>query len=513
MSAVFRPSTSGWVPMSKIDLIDTTVRDGNQSLWGATGLTTAMMLGIAPAMNRVGYTAMDFTTSTHMAVAVRYQRENPWERIRLMAAAMPDTPLSFLTTGMRFISWETAGQDLMEFAFTLLVKAGIRRFAIMDPANDTPAMIGMAKLARRAGVETVVAALTYTVSPIHDDAHFAARAGELAVAADFDHLYIKDPGGLLTPERARTLVPAIRRALTREPLELHSHCTIGLAPFTYLAGAESGVGALHVAARAAANGTSQPHAGRVVSNLRNLGFEVDVDDEALAAVDTYFDQLVAAEGLQPGMPQEYDNSYFRHQMPGGMLGTMRRQLSEMKRLQLFPQVLDETERVRAELGYPIMVTPFSQIVGTQAVMNIVSGTRYSTIPDEVIRYVTGKFGKPAAPVDPNVEDRIRSSARAKDLDAEPGMPPVGELRKRFGAGLSDEEFLLRAVMPADQVDAMLAAGPAKLSYRAGSRPALELLRGLAKRSGASRVNVETKGVKIDLMAHGRAKTSSGARQP
>jgi oxaloacetate decarboxylase alpha subunit len=171
--------------MASIELIDTSVRDGNQSLWGATGLKTAMMLEIAPTMDRVGFSAIDFTTSTHMAVAVRYQRENPWERIRLMREAMPKTPLSFLTTGMRFISWEVANLEVMQLAFRLLANCGIRRFQIMDPMNDTSAMSEIAALAGKAGIEKVVGALTYTVSPMHDDAcpgpaSLSARVGSIA---------------------------------------------------------------------------------------------------------------------------------------------------------------------------------------------------------------------------------------------------------------------------------------------------------------------------------------------
>ena len=239
-----------------IGLIDTTVRDGNQSLWGATGLTTPMLLSIAPVMDRVGFAAIDFTTSTHMAVAVRYQKQNPWERIRLVREAMPRTPLSFLTTGMRFISWETASPELMQLAFTRLVASGIRRFAIMDPMNDTGAMAAMAVLARKAGVETIVAALTYTVSPFHDDRYFVSRTAELIASKRFDGLYLKDPGGLLTPERARTLLPLVRKASPGVPLELHSHCTIGLAPFSYLEAARAGVDALHTAVSPLANGAS-----------------------------------------------------------------------------------------------------------------------------------------------------------------------------------------------------------------------------------------------------------------
>ena len=189
-----------------LSLIDTTLRDGNQSLWGATGLDTAQMLQIAPVMDRVGYEAIDFSTSTHMAVAVRFTKEDPWERLSLMREAMPETPLSFLTTGMRFISWEVASHELMEFAFRLLVNRGIRRFAVMDPMNTISAMTTMADLTRKAGGESIVAALTFTLSPLHDDAHFAKAAEALANSGKFDRLYLKDPGGLVSPEHSSHLM-------------------------------------------------------------------------------------------------------------------------------------------------------------------------------------------------------------------------------------------------------------------------------------------------------------------
>jgi oxaloacetate decarboxylase alpha subunit len=236
----------------------------------------------------------------------------------------------------------------------------------------------------------------------------------------------------------------------------------------------------------------------VVRNLRDLGHTVDIDDDAIAEIDAYFAALTAAEGLPPGRPQEFDRSYFRHQMPGGMMGTFKRQLAEMDQLHLLPRVLEETEIVRAELGYPIMVTPFSQLVGTQAVMNVLAGERYATIPDEVIRYALGRFGSPAMPLDPAVEDRIRSSKRAKDLAEEPHMAPVDELRAKFGAGLSDEEFLLRAVMPADQVDAMVAAGPARRGYDPSTRPVIDLIRELAARTDLSSVSIEKPGFRLEL---------------
>jgi len=479
-------------------LIDTTVRDGNQSLWGAVGLTTPMVLQIAPAMDRVGYYAIDFTTSTHMAISVRFHKENPWERIRLAAAAMPRTPLSFLTTGMRFISWERAGEDLMALSYRLLIEAGIRRFQIMDPMNDAQAIVASARTIRREGEAELVAALVYTLSPLHDDAYFARCAATVAASPDIDRVYIKDPGGLLTPERARTLIPAVRAAIGDKPLELHSHCTIGLAPFSYAVAAELGIDALHTAVEPLGGGTSQPPAERTIENLRAQHQATSLDGDALAETSEYFRRLARAEGLPEGRPSEFDAAYFDHQMPGGMLTTMMRQLGEIGQLHRLPEVLVETARVRAELGFPIMVTPFSQVVGTQAVMNVLASERYENVPDEVIRYTLGLFGSPPQPVDPDVRDRILSRSRAKELAAQPPMPELAEFRKRFGASVSDEELLLRATMPAAQVDAMLASGPARRTYDPDTRTVMKLLRELATRPPLAALTVEKPGFLLQL---------------
>jgi len=484
--------------MPPISLIDTTLRDGNQSNWGATGLDTAMMVEIAPVMDRAGFRAIDFTTSTHMAVAVRFSRQDPWERLRLFKQAAPKTPLSFLTTGMRFISWETASHELMEFAFQLLARNGIERFAVMDPMNNVPAMLTMAELTRKAGGGSIVAALTFTLSPLHDDAHFAGAARQLMATGKFDQIYLKDPGGLVTPERARTLIPAIKAAIGEAVLEFHSHCTIGLGPFSYLEAAQAGATILHTSSSSAANGTGQPAMAPVVRNLRDLGIAVAVDDDAVAGMDAYFTALAEAEGLSHGAPGEFDRSYFRHQMPGGMMGTMKRQLAETKRLHLLPQVLEEVEKVRADLGYPIMVTPFSQVVAAQALMNVLSGKRYENVPDEVTRYVLGRFGAPAMPLNRDVEDRIKSSRRARELEAEPQMASLPELRKKIGTQCSDEEFLLRAVMPAGQVDAMVAAGPAPLGYDPKSSAVKTLIRELTQRRGLGAVKISKPGFQLEL---------------
>ena len=486
--------------MAAIRLVETSLRDGNQCLWGALGVDTARTLAIAPVMERVGYAAIDFTTSTHMGVAVRYKQQDPWERIRLMAAACPTTPLQFLSTGFRFISWETASPEFMALAFATLARNGIRRFALADPMNDAAANAEAARIVKRVGGEQVIGALVFTLSPIHDDAHYAAAARTMAASPDIDALYIKDPGGLLTPERARTLIPAILAEIGDKPLELHAHCTIGLADRTYLEGADLGVSTLQCASGGAADGTSNPPIERVVRNLRELGHSVDVDDEALAEVGRYFADLAAAEGLPTGAPMAFDAGYVRHQLPGGMVGTMRRHLADHRVPHLEGAVIEELARVREELGWPIVMTPFAQMLQTQAVMNVTGAERYATIPDEIVRFALGRFGRPNRPIAPEVMDRILSSPRARELKAEPEMAPLAELRQRVGTHLSDEEFLLRATMPGAMVDAMQAAGPAPRDYDPKTRPIMKLVEQLLQRTDLSRITVEKAGFRLALEA-------------
>lgn len=484
--------------MARIQLVETSLRDGNQSLWAALGLDTAKTLTIAPVMDRVGFKAIDFTTSTHMGVAVRYKQEDPWERLRLMAKLTPNTPLQFLSTGFRFISWETASPEFMKLAFATLVRNGIRRFALADPMNNTDSNVACARMIKEVGGEYVVGALVYTISPIDDDARYVERARKLAASADVDAVYIKDPGGLLTTVRAQTLIPAIKAAIGAKPLELHSHCTIGLGEMLYMNAPDWGVSTVQCASGAVSDGISNPPSERVVANLRELGHEVDVDDEALAEVGRYFTRLAEAEGLTVGQPQAFDASYFHHQLPGGMVGTMRRHLAESRLSHLEGAVVEELDRVRQELGWPIVMTPFSQMLLTQAVMNVTGKERYAVVPDEVIRYALGKFGKPNVPIAPEVMDRIDSLPRTRELRQEPGMSPIPELRKRIGPELSDEEFLLRATMPGPQVDAMKAAGPAPQIYDPDVVPVMNLIRQLAARRDIRQVSVEKPGFKLEM---------------
>lgn len=481
-----------------VEIIDTSIRDGNQSLWGAVGLKTPDVVSIAPTIDRVGFHALDFTASTHMAVSVRYHHEDPWERIRLMSAAMPRTPLTFLTTGARFISWQPAGSDVMHLVFRLVARNGIRRLQICDPMNDTGQLCRLARLARDEGIEEIVTALTYSISPVHTDLYYRQRIAELADCPAIDRLYLKDPGGLLTPERARTIVPLFLDAEgAARPAELHSHCTTGLAPLVYLEAVQHGIGVLHTAVAPLANGTSQPATETTLRNLASIGVSHTLDLESLAEVSSYFLAHAHAHELPVGAPLEYDASYYRHQLPGGMLTTMRRQLTELRREELYEVALEEVDQIRADLGYPILVTPFSQFVATQAVMNAISRERYARVPDEVIRYLIGQFGPPPAPVDQQVADRVLSLPRTAELRQSEPLTLEGA-RARFGERIADEELLLRLTMPAEQVDAIEPTPTAPPQRPRGTQsPIVRLLEELDRRPRITYLRLEKDGETLE----------------
>jgi oxaloacetate decarboxylase alpha subunit len=470
-----------------IEFVDTTTRDGNQSLWSATGLTTPDVLAIAPTMDRVGYHALDFTSSTHMAVSVRFHREDPWERIREVSAAMPNTPLSIITTGMRFISWVPADQDVIAFAFRLVARNGIRRMQIADPSNDTGRLSRLAAMAHREGIEEVVIGLTYSISPVHTHAYYAERAAALADCADMTRLYLKDPGGLLTVDAVRELAPHFSGAAGPRTVELHSHCTIGMAPQVYVEGVNAGFQVVHTASGPLSRGTSQPELTATVRNLEASGYPHALDLEAEAAVAEHFHQLARAKGLPPGAPREFDAVYYRHQLPGGMVTTTRRMLEELRRPELFDAVLEEVTRVRAEMGYPILVTPVSQFVASQAARNVIDPERWANVSDETVRYFLGHYGDSPAPVDPDIAERVLSRPQARQLrDLEPIT--LDGARERFGRRISEEELLLRLTMPGEQVDAMIEArrSPAPApAARPGRSPIVTLLQELARRPAIS----------------------------
>jgi oxaloacetate decarboxylase alpha subunit len=441
----------------RITLIDTTLRDAHQSLW-STRMTTAMMLPVAAHLDRAGFEAIDLVGGAVFDVCVRYLREDPWERMRLMSRAITRTPLIVMTRGQSLFTFEFFPDDVVELTAQRIAANGVRYVTPYDALNDIRNLEVPVRASRAAGLH-VAAGLVYTVSPVHTDAYYAARAREL-VALGVDAVFLKDPSGLLTPERVRTLVPALRGAVGAVRLQLHTHCLTGLGPLCALEAIRHGIDTVHTATSVLAHGASQPPTEWVARQARRLGYEVDVDPEALAPVADHFRAVAAREGKPLGRIAEYDPFHYQHQVPGGMISNLRVQLRELGLEPRLDEILEEAARVRQDLGYPIVVSPFAQFVVTQAVLNVVQGERYRTVPDEVRKYALGHYGALAAPVAPDILDRV--AGRGRPVTARPGellAPGLDRVRRDRGPFASDDDLLLAVFYDDARLRSLVAARP------------------------------------------------------
>ena len=436
--------------MSKIEFVDQTIRDAQQSLWGLM-MRTDHIVPIAEMMDRVGYRAVATVGSQAFTIQVRNHNEHPWERIRSLSKLMRRTTLrgSYQTASLSSFDLSTP-RNIISLWIKRSVANGIRSFWICDYQENVERFRHFAQIAKAEGAE-VVTALMYSSSPAHTDEHWAGKAQLIASTREcVDRIMIEDASGVITPERTRELISIVQRNCEGIPLEFHSHCNSGLAPLCYLEAIRAGVTTLHTAVRPLANGTSLPSTESIVKNVRRMGFETDIDEDALAAVSAHFRGIAEKENLPCGTPREYDLFHFEHQVPGGMMTNLTRQLRELGMENRLDEILGEVVRVRMEFGYPVMATPYSQIVGVQAVENVVSGERYKKIPDETIKYALGYYGPSAAPIDPNVMDRIMGLPRIQEfLDWKPEgyLKSIEELRQEIGPELPEDELLLKILIP------------------------------------------------------------------
>ncbi len=461
-----------------VEFLDQTIRDGQQSLWGMR-LQAGMALPATSWLDRSGFRVIDLTGSNHFEVLIRHCRENPWEMMDALVEAMPRTTLR---SGMRSnasVTFRTTPDALMDCWMRQLNRHGARSFWIYDVLYNVDKMLRLAKVAKEFGSE-VAGAIMFTLSPVHDDAYFADKVDKLSASPDIDTILLYDTAGVLEKERLTTLLPAIVAKARGKPIEFHANNLLGQSGKAYLDALQLGVSILHTASRPMANGPSVPSTESLVSNIELLGYTHDIDKRLLPPVAAHFEQVGKAAGFLVNQHAEYSILSTLHQIPGGMVGTLKAQLAQHNMSDRLEDVLREVAVVRQELGYPGMATPFSQLVGIQAVLNIVKGERYAIIPDEVIEYAAGYYGEPAAPIEPNVLDRIMTSDRAKDVLANPPeQPSIEELRQRYGTQ-DDDELILRALMPESDLEKMRAAGPLKRSYPLVSKPELEEARRLLK---------------------------------
>ena len=482
--------------MAHIEFLDETMRDGQQSLWGMR-MQAGMALPVSPLLDRTGFRVIDLTGSSMFECLIKYCYENPWEGLDLLVQSMPRTPIRGGMRSNASVTFGVTPDSLMDAWMRQLNVHGVRSFWIYDVLFNNDKTKRLAKLAKQFGAE-VSGAIMFTLSPVHTDEYYARQADELALSDDIDTLLLYDTAGVLERERMRTLIPAIKARARGKPIEFHSNNLLGASAKAYLDSIEFGVTILHTASRPMANGPSVPSTEVMVRNIELLGHTHSLDPSLFAPVAEHFEKVGKAAGFLVNQYAEYDVLSIQHQIPGGMVGTLKAQLVQHGMSDKLDAVLKETAIVRRELGYPGMATPFSQLVGTLAVLNIVSGKRYSSIPDEVIQYAAGYYGQTAAPIDGEVMDRILSSSRAKQVLANPPpQPTIEELRREYGTE-DDDELILRALVPGAGLDRMRTAGPVKTTYPYLSSTELDQVRRLLQIARSPVVQIKAANFELSL---------------
>ena len=464
--------------MAHIQFLDETMRDGQQSLWGVR-MQAGMALPVSPIIDRTGFRVIDLTGSTAFEVLIKYCQEDPWQGLDLLVGSMPRTPLRAGMRSNAAVTFATTPDALMDAWMRQLNRHGVRSYWIYDVLYNIDKVHRLAKIAKEFGSE-VAGTVMFFLSPVHTDAYYADITKRLAASKDVDTILLYDTAGVLEKTRMQTLLPAIKANALGKPIEFHSNNILGQSAKAYLDAIELGVSVLHTASRPMANGPSVPSTEIMVHNLEILGHTHNIDKSLLRPVADHFERVGKAAGFLVNQHFEYDVLTIQSQVPGGMTGTLKAQLKNHGMSERYDELLREVAVVRRELGYPGMATPFSQLVGIQAVLNMVNGERYKTIPDEVIQYAAEYYGKPVAPIDANIFDRIMNSPRAKQVLANPPQQPsIEELRQQYGTQ-DDDELILRALVPGAAIDKMRAAGPVKTTYPLLTSPELEQVRTLMK---------------------------------
>lgn len=432
-----------------IKLLDTTLRDGQQSLW-ATRMTTETAAAVAHSMAGSGFSTVDVLAGAHADVMVRFLGENPFHRIHILKKILGDVPIMAIIRGRSLTLFDLVPDDILDLWIDCAAAAGTDEFAVFDGFNNVSVYEPTIKRAHEHG-RKVRAMLTFTESPVHSDEYFVAKANEM-VTAGCDMLMFKDPSGVLSVTRARRLLPKIRAACPESiDLELHSHASSGWSQHTYLLAAEFGFDTLHTCIPPLSEGSALPSVAQTIHNLASTGVQTTVDLAAVHAASRTLAAVAARKGLPTGSPMALDLRVYEHQMPGGALSNIVSSLTSLGLSHRFDEVLEECARVRADFGFPIMVTPFPQFVATQAVSNIVTG-KYRVIPDSVKKYVLGWYGDPLGEISDELIRAVKSSGDLPLMsEPEPALP---KLRAKY-PDAGDEELLLRYLFPPALVDTVM----------------------------------------------------------
>lgn len=435
--------------MPQVKLTDTTLRDAHQSLI-ATRMRTRDMLPIAEKMDEVGFFSLEVWGGATFDSSIRYLNEDPWDRLRALKKAIKKTPLQMLLRGQNLVGYRHYSDDIVVKFVEHAAESGIDIFRIFDAVNDIRNMEVSIKTAKRVGAH-VQGTVCYTISPVHPIPLYVKMAKELEELG-CDSLCIKDMAGLISPQNAYDLVSALKEKISI-PVDLHSHCTSGMAPMSYLFACEAGVDILDTAFSPFAWGTSQPPTETMVAALRGTTYDTGLDLFLLTEIKKYFEEIKEKyRGILDPISERIDTNVLKYQIPGGMLSNLVSQLKEQNALDKYEAVLAEMPRVREELGYPPLVTPTSQIVGTQAVLNVLMGERYKVVPKEVKDYVKGLYGRTPAPISKEIITKILGDEQPITCRPADLLPPELERRTKeaheLGIVKKPEDILTYALYPA-----------------------------------------------------------------
>ena len=391
--------------MKKVQFTETVLRDAGQSLI-ATRMAYDQFEGILPTIDQAGFYSAECWGGATFDVCLRFLNEDPWERLRKIRAKMPNTKLQMLLRGQNILGYKHYSDDIVRRFVRAAVRNGIDIIRIFDALNDVDNLkVAIDETVKQGAIAS--GAISYTTSPVHTLEKYVSMVKELKQMG-VSTICIKDMAGICTPKAAYDLVSAIKDAVDL-PVILHTHCTAGLAFMTCLKAVEAGCDVLDTAISPFSGGTSQPATETLAYALREIGYEVDLDDDKLLKMSNYF-KPIRAEFLEKGtlnpISMATDTQCLTYQIPGGMLSNLLSQLKSLNALDKFDEALLETPRVRKDMGYPPLVTPTSQLVGTQAVQNVLAGERYKNVGAEIKAYCRGEYGKTPAPIDPEIRAKI-----------------------------------------------------------------------------------------------------------
>jgi oxaloacetate decarboxylase alpha subunit len=439
--------------VSKVKVTETVLRDGHQSLI-ATRMTTDEMLPIIEVMDQVGYHAMEVWGGATFDSCLRYLNEDPWERLRVIRKNVKKTKLQMLLRGQNLLGYKHYADDVVEEFVKKSIGNGIDIIRIFDALNDPRNLMKSVEVTKKEGGHAQCA-ISYTISPIHTNEYFVDLIRELKNMGA-DSVCIKDMAGLLDPYNTYALVSEIKKE-TEIPIEIHTHATSGLGSMTLLKAVEAGADIIDTAISPFGEGTSQPSTEPMVAALTGTEWDTGLDMERLNEVAEYFRPIrekYISEGLLDAKLMGVDINTLKYQVPGGMLSNLVSQLKQQNAMNKFEEVLKEVPRVREDLGYPPLVTPTSQIVGTQAVLNVVMGERYKIVPNEVRQLVKGMYGKTTVPIKQDIVKKIigeeeQITCRPADFIA----PELENIKKEIARYVEqDEDVLTRAMFPKPAID-------------------------------------------------------------